>query len=132
MRDVLEVRGKGDKPRVVPISPTLARHLREWHKIVGDGMVARAVNKSGVINGSLSDHAINDIVAKYGEAIGIPELTAHDLRRTFARLGYDAGVRVEQISKLLGHADVKTTMIYLGIDLDLESTVSDFIPLSDQ
>jgi integrase/recombinase XerD len=60
----------------------------------------------------------------------LPELDAHDLRRTFARLGYDAGVPVEQISKLLGHADVKTTMLYLGIDIDIESTVSDFIPIS--
>jgi integrase len=115
---------------VIPISRVLAGHLREWHKTVGDGRIARAINRHGTINGSLTEHNINVIVAKYGAMIGIPELTAHDMRRTFARLGYDAGVRVEQISKLLGHSDVKTTMVYLGIDLDLESTVSDFIPLS--
>jgi len=29
---------------------------------------------------------------------------------------------------LLGHASIETTMRYLNLDLDLETTVSDFIP----
>ena len=50
--------------------------------------------------------------------------------RTFAQLGYSAGVPLTQISTLLGHADVRTTQRYLNLALDLETTVSDFIPLS--
>jgi len=130
MRDVLSVLGKGDKRRTIPISPKLAKHLRDWHKLAGDGYIARAINKSGTINGSLSAIGIHNIVRAYGAMIGAPALDSHDLRRTYARLGYNAGVPVEQISKLLGHADVKTTMLYLGIEIDIESTVSDFIPLA--
>lgn len=131
MRDVLRIQhGKGDKRRTIPISARLARHLKEWHRLAGDGFVARAVNKAGKINGSLSTQAVYDIVAKYGAMIGVPELQPHDCRRTFARLGYDAGVRIEQISLTLGHEDIETTMDYLGIDLDLVSPISDFIPLS--
>jgi len=130
MRDVLSVLGKGNKRRSIPISAKLAKHLRDWHKLAGDGYVVRAINKAGTINGSLSAIGIHNIVRTYGAMIDIPELDSHDLRRTYARLGYNAGVPVEQISKLLGHADVKTTMLYLGIDIDIESTVSDFIPLS--
>jgi site-specific recombinase XerD len=128
MRAVLEMKGKGDKTRVIPIQPLLEKHLKEWYKEAGDGLIARAVNKSGTINGSLSAHAVNDIVHKYGAMLGL-ELEAHDCRRTFARLGYDAGVPVEQISIVLGHESIETTMDYLGIDIDIESTVSDFIPL---
>lgn len=130
MRDVLAVTGKGDKRRTVPISPKLARHLRAWKELAGDGYILRSINKGGVINGSLSAIGIHNIVRQYGAQIGLPELDSHDMRRTYARLGYDAGIPVEQISKLLGHADVKTTMRYLGIDIDLDSTISDFIPLS--
>jgi site-specific recombinase XerD len=129
MRAVIELIGKGGKPRVIPIQPLLEKRLIEWHNEVGDGYIARSVNKSGTINGSLSDHAVNDIVGKYGAMIALPELEAHDCRRTFARLGYEAGVTVEQISKLLGHESIETTMNYLGLDIDVESTVSDFIPL---
>jgi site-specific recombinase XerD len=130
LRDVLSVTGKGNKRRTIPISAVLARHIREWHKLAGDGYIARAINKAGTINGSLSSIGIHNIVRSYGAQIGIAELDSHDLRRTYARLGYNAGVPVEQISLLLGHAGVKTTMLYLGIDIDIEKTVSDFIPLS--
>ena len=62
--------------------------------------------------------------------IGMPGLAPHDCRRTFAQLGYEPGVQITQISILLGHSDVKTTERYLALDLDLDTTVSDFIPLS--
>jgi site-specific recombinase XerD len=130
MRNVLAVTGKGGKHRTIPISEKLAGYIRRWYTLTGDGYITRAINKAGTINGSLSPIGVHNIVRQYGAMIGLLELDAHDLRRTFARLGYDAGVPVEQISKLLGHADVKTTMLYLGIDIDIESTVSDFIPIS--
>jgi site-specific recombinase XerD len=129
MRAVLEVRGKGAKDRVVPIQPLLEKRLKEWHQETGEGYIARAVNKSGTINGSLSDHAVNDIVKKYGALIDLPELEAHDCRRTFAQLGYYAGVPIEQISKVLGHESIQTTMSYLGLSIDIDNSVSDFIPL---
>jgi len=54
----------------------------------------------------------------------------HDLRRTYAQLGYNAGVPITQISVLLGHSSIKTTQEYLNLNLDLESTASDFVPLA--
>ena len=60
--------------------------------------------------------------------IGKPYLQPHDLRRTYAELGRRAGVSIEQISVLLGHATIKTTQDYLNIELDLETTISDFVP----
>jgi hypothetical protein len=33
-----------------------------------------------------------------------------------------------QISKLPGHASIETTQDYLNIELDLETTISDFVP----
>jgi len=37
-------------------------------------------------------------------------------------------VPIEQISILLGHANIKTTQEHLNIELDLEVTISDFVP----
>jgi len=37
-------------------------------------------------------------------------------------------VSIDQISKLLGHASIETTQDYLNIELDLETTISDFVP----
>lgn len=131
-RNVLFVVGKGDKGREIPINETLATRLQEWKKITGGGMIARAmVRKSKTqIDGSMSAVAIFQLVAKYGAKIGKPGLAPHDLRRTYAQLGYNAGVPITQISVLLGHASVSTTQRYLNLNLDLETTASDFIPLA--
>ena len=48
MRAVLDITGKGDKKRVIPISPLLEKRLNEWKTEVGDGRVARSVNKAGM------------------------------------------------------------------------------------
>jgi integrase len=130
LRDVLEVRGKGAKDRVIPISEKLGNHLREWQEIVGGGMVARSLGMSKQLGESMSAVAIFHLVSKYGERIGVPGLAPHDLRRTYAQLGYEAGVPITQISTLLGHSSVTTTQRYLDLSLDIETTASDFVPLS--
>lgn len=130
MRQVLEVTGKGNKTRVIPISEKLGKHLQEWHEIVGDGYIVRSLGRKQELGESMSAVAVFHLVNKYGKRIGIDELAPHDLRRTFAQLAYEAGVPITQISTLLGHSNVATTQRYLNLALDLESTASDFIPLS--
>lgn len=42
------------------------------------------------------------------------EFTNHDLRRTFGRTAWFAGVPLETIKDMLGHEDTKTTVLNLG------------------
>jgi integrase len=127
-RTVLNIHGKGAKDRIVPISDRLAAALDAWRNVVGAGAIARSIAKGGAIGDSLSAVGIFQIVRAAGEAIGKPDLAPHDLRRTYAQLGYEAGVPITQISGLLGHSSVATTQRYLNLDTDLSSTISDFIP----
>lgn len=127
-RTVLSVRGKGAKDRAIPINDRLAAALDEWRSITGPGLVARSLSKAGELGRSLSAVGIFHICRQAGQAIGKPELAPHDLRRTYAQLGYEAGIPITQISLLLGHGNVATTQRYLNLDLDLNTTVSDFIP----
>jgi len=55
-------------------------------------------------------------------------LTTLPAVRLNAELGRRAGVPISQISKLLGHASIETTQEYLNIELDLDTTISDFVP----
>lgn len=129
IRTVLSVRGKGDKNRVVPISDPLAATIDAWGNVVGySGCLLRSQDQRGEWRASLSDVALFHIVQKYGAEIGKPKLAPHDLRRTYAQLGFEAGVPITQIGLLLGHASIETTRRYLNMDLDLAMTVSDFIP----
>ncbi len=128
-RKVLNIKGKGTKDRAVPISTILAKRLADWQEVVGEGFIARSLGRKRKIGNSISAIGVFNIVRNHGIMIDKSELTPHDLRRTYAQLGFKAGVPITQISKLLGHATVATTQRYLDLKLDLEQTVSDFIPL---
>lgn len=129
LRTVLAVRGKGAKNRVVPISDALAAAIREWSKVVaGEGYIGRSLSMNRKPGERISGQGILNIVSKRGAMIGKPDLQPHDLRRTYAQLGYEGGIPITQISKVLGHSSIATTQRYLNLDLDLETTVSDVIP----
>jgi integrase len=130
LRTVLEVTGKGAKNRTVPIQPMIAKRLEEWRAEVGDGLIARAVNKSGTVNGSLSGKSVYSIVQKYGALIELPQLQPHDLRRTFAQAGWHGTHDLLLVMTQLGHEDPETTRDYLDLHVSLDTTISDFMTLS--
>jgi integrase len=128
-RTIINVRGKGAKDRTVPILETFATDIESWGNEIGkDGLLLRSLGRGNQLGDSLTAVSLFRIVAKYGKQLGKPELAPHDLRRTYAQLGYEAGVPITQISTLLGHSSIETTMRYLNLELDLHTTVSDFIP----
>lgn len=128
-RGVLDVTGKGAKDRIVPIQPLLEQRLRDWQQEAGDGNILRSINKAGAVNHSLSTQAIYDIAQKYGAMIGLPELQPHDLRRTYAQIGWDNTHDLTLVMTLLGHSDPQTTIDYLNLKVKLDQTISDFVPL---
>lgn len=129
MRTVLSIKGKGKKHRVIPINGRLATALDNWGERIGrEGYVIRSLGMKRELGDSISAAGIFNIVQKAGDKIGKPDLAPHDLRRTYAQLGYEAGVSITQISTLLGHSTVAVTQRYLNLELNLEQTVSDFIP----
>lgn len=114
--------GKGSKERLIPYGDLV------WVLTVVDRWLARAAIRSGPVlrslwkgkdnlRGPLSVRAVEDIVKRYpvSGADGRP-ITArpHDLRRTYARRQYETGLDLLSISQNLGHADTKTTLIYIG------------------
>ena len=48
---------------------------------------------------------------------------------TYAQLDYEDDVAITQLSVLLGHSSVEVTQHYLNLELDIEVTASDFVPL---
>lgn len=74
------------------------------------------MNKGGKITG---DRVSSQLVYRVLAENAGEDIAAHDLRRTFAKLAHKGGAPVEQIQLTLGHASLKTTERYLGIEQDL-------------
>lgn len=128
-RSVLDVTGKGAKDRTIPIADRLANILSAWQSETGGGRVIRSLKRNHELRDSMSAVGIFNVVRKRGGMIGRPELAAHDCRRTYAQIGLENGIPLHEISRLLGHESVETTMRYLNVELNLETTISDYVPL---
>ena len=103
----------------------------------GDLPIFCNLTKAGKPTGNpLDSSVIGRLVAEYGNRAGLAplhgenRLAPHDLRRTCARNAYENGAKLPQIQALLGHSDVKTTMIYIGADENPDDTAIDKISYS--
>lgn len=67
--------------------------------------------------GPLTPQVVNRRLAHYASAAGLDPAatTPHSLRHTFATRAAETGEGIEVVAQLLGHADVRTTMIYAQI-----------------
>lgn len=128
MRDFLKFTGYGGRERKVPISSLLADRIGEWNEIVGDGYIARSYDKKK-LGQSITTTAVHQIVRKYGVMIGVPNLKAEDLARTYAQLAYDSGLSPSHIKELMGHVRLSTTQRHLNLKVDLGDISGDFVPL---
>lgn len=130
---IVDIRGKGGRFRSVPIAPWAKAAIDRWRVAAGideTGPVFRPVNKGDNLAGeSVTPQAVYYVVEKYGRATGL-NVAAHDLRRTFAKLGRAGGAALEQIRENLGHASVQTTERYLGTQLDLQNAPADLLGLT--
>jgi integrase len=88
------------------------------------------VNRADRMFGNLlSEKVVWQLIKPYADAVGVPGIAPHDLRRTCAKLCRAGGGELEQIQLLLGHASVQTTERYLGTRQDLVHAPNDSIKL---
>jgi integrase/recombinase XerD len=105
--DFIYVRsGKGDKDRVVPFAQDLREPLLSY-------IHSQSIRPTSPIFPVSSKH-IYRIVSNYARAAGL-DISPHALRHYFATTLLEKGAPLSAIQQLLGHADIKTTAIYLDI-----------------
>ncbi len=114
--------GKGKKTRCVPYGEGVfcLAYVDKWLAAAGieAGPVFRGLYKGEqrLRPGRLSVRAVNYIVGAYPVMVNgsLAHARPHDLRRTYARRCYDEGMAPIAIQQNLGHADLQTTLGYIG------------------
>lgn len=133
--EVLRVRGKGNKERVVPVGRPAIEGVRGWlpqrlqlaAERAGRG---RIVEESALfLNGRgsrLTARSVERLVKAYGERAGIAQIvTPHALRHSFATHLLEMGADLRSVQELLGHASLSTTQRYTHLTLDHLANVYD-------
>lgn len=106
-------RGKGNRMRLVPISPRLLSELREyWRDERPTTYLFPGVNSGWPLGEAAIRRALKKSTARAKIAKSV---TPHVMRHSYATGLLEAGVDILTISRLLGHASFTTTMIYLHV-----------------
>ena len=121
--DELSVRGKGDKVRVVFISPAAKQAIKDYLKERKDMNPALFTQVSGkrVYDTTDTDHCltrqtVERIIKRYATMAGISKkCTPHVIRHCFATDLLSNGADLRSVQSLLGHSNIATTQIYTHV-----------------
>lgn len=103
------------------IEEAKAKFGEEWkdHDLVFPRMF-RPRGEGQVIGGHLDPQSLTEVFSRRCRTLGLPEITLHGLRHTWASTAYAAGVDIKTIQKHLGHRFDITTLVYIHTDSDTQ------------
>ncbi len=115
-RDEISVRGKGEKVRVVFISPAAKAAVRNYLNARDDMEEALFVDGRKNKLHRISPRDVQRHLKAYVARAGITNVvTPHTLRHAFATDLLSNGADIRSVQQLLGHASINTTQIYTHI-----------------
>lgn len=129
----MRIIGKGNKQRLVPISPEADKQLGYWLEDRAKLDIKPEATDIVFLNHygrQLTRAMIFTIVKQLAKAVGITKtISPHTLRHSFATHLLQNGADLRIIQQLLGHESIVTTEIYTHVDIhDLRDAVLKFHP----
>lgn len=130
----LRVVGKGNKERLVPMSPKAVKELGLWFA-TRNTILPKAGEEDYVFlsvrrRQHLSRITVFHNLRLYAERAGIKKtISPHTLRHSFATHLLEGGANLRVIQEMLGHEQISTTEIYTHIDRSmLKQQVLSYFP----
>lgn len=115
----LEINGKGDKIREVPLNSAIREHIEDfinWKRRHKEDISPEAPLFISRNHQRLSNRQIQRDLSKWLKIVGIEgHYSPHSLRHTFCTEIYKKTNNIRLVQELAGHADISTSQIYVGI-----------------
>jgi integrase/recombinase XerD len=110
-----QVRGKGDKERIVPLGRSAVEALERYLTIGRPGLVKAGVQRAcflSVRGNALTRQWVWEMVRSTNR-----QASPHKLRHSCATHMVEHGADLRSVQTLLGHADIATTQVYTHVAL---------------
>jgi integrase/recombinase XerD len=110
-----QVRGKGDKERIVPLGRSAVEALEQYLKLGRPGLVKAGVQRAlflSVRGNALTRQWVWEMVRATNSGA-----SPHKLRHSCATHMVEHGADLRSVQTLLGHADIATTQVYTHVAL---------------
>ena len=119
-RNEITVIGKGNKQRIVPISPVLMLELKvyndEHRKPNPDADSYFFVTPKGK---KITEKFVYLLVTRYLSAVSSKKKRSpHILRHSFATHILNNGAEISKVKKMMGHASLSSTQVYTNADIE--------------
>jgi integrase len=114
----LRVRGKGDKERMVPLPRQVLSLLESYLDVERPRTSTEElfVSLKGPRRGeAMTPAGLRSLFRHHRKAGGVERANPHRFRHTFGSNMARAGISLPALMKLMGHADVHTTMLYVEL-----------------
>ncbi len=118
---LLRIRGKGKKERLVPIGAPALLAIENYFKKIGftPNQAEPVFFGSAGIRRPLSPRILQLRLKKYLIQAGLdPALTPHKLRHSYATHLLDAGADLRSVQELMGHAHLVSTQVYTHVSTE--------------
>lgn len=117
LREMLRVRGKGGKERVVPLLQAARDAVERYAELCPYALTEDAPLFRAVRGGALSPRMAQDLMQRLRGRLGLPSsATPHALRHAFATHLLANGGDLRAIQDLLGHESLSTTQAYASVE----------------
>ncbi|MDX1775234.1 MAG: tyrosine recombinase XerC [Desulfobulbales bacterium] len=125
--EMVRVRGKGNRERLVPIGGPAMKALQSYFPSRQDLLRNRLqqgkkIDKEPLFLNNrgtrISVRSVERMIREYGKKAGIDKpVTPHVLRHSFATHLLEMGADLRSVQELLGHASLSTTQKYTHLDM---------------
>jgi site-specific recombinase XerD len=117
----LRVIGKGNKERLLPLSPDVAASIQKYLKFQRPEntptdhvfVVLKGKNRGSPLTAA----GLRSLFRYHRKISGVTQANPHRLRHTFGIEMVRAGVKLATLQKMLGHTHIETTMRYINLSM---------------
>jgi integrase len=114
----IRVRGKGSKPRLLPLAPEAVQLLDHYLRLERPNVATSPlfVSLKGRARATrMTPAGLRSLFRHHRLTTGVHKANPHRFRHTFATDMVRAGVSLPALMRLMGHANIQTTLIYVEV-----------------